>query len=146
MADLETVLKARPDRWLLKSEPGTYAFAELKRDERTVWDGVKNAQAAIYLRAMRKGDLALFYHSGDEKAVVGLAEIVGEAFADPSDASGRFVAVEVAWLKELPRPVSLTEIKAEPALADMLLVRQGRLSVSPVTATEWAKVTALAGA
>jgi predicted RNA-binding protein with PUA-like domain len=145
MAALEDILKARPTRWLLKSEPDTYAFAELVRDGRTVWDGVRNAQAAIYLRAMRAGDEALFYHSGEARAVVGLAEITREAFPDASDPAGRFVAVEISPLNLLPRPVTLAEIKADPALADMVLLRQSRLSVSPVTEAEWAAILARGG-
>lgn len=145
MASLEDVLKARPSLWLLKSEPDTYSFADLQRDRATVWDGVRNAQAAIYLRAMRVGDAALYYHSGGEKAVVGLARVTREAFLDPGDATGRFVAVEIAAGEALPRAVGLAELKSDPALADMILLRQSRLSVSPVTAREWAAVLERSG-
>ncbi len=135
----------RPERayWLLKSEPETYSFADLRRDGATVWDGVRNAQAAINLRAMRQGDRALFYHSGAEKAVVGVAEIAREAFPDATDPTGRFVAVEIRPLEPLARPVTLAEIKATAALAGMTLLRQSRLSVSPVTAEAWAEILAM---
>jgi predicted RNA-binding protein with PUA-like domain len=129
-----------PAYWLLKSEPETYSFADLVRDGRTVWDGVRNAQAAINLRAMRRGDRALFYHSGGERAAVGLAEIVREAFPDATDPTGRFVAVEIAPLQPLVRAVTLAEIKTTPPLAGMTLLRQSRLSVSPVTAAEWGRI------
>ncbi len=131
--------------WLLKSEPETYAFADLERDGRTVWDGVRNNQAAIFLRAMRKGDVALFYHSGDAKAVVGLAKIEREAFPDASDDSGRFVAVEVSFVRPLAAPVTLAAMKANPALSGMIMLRQSRLSVAPVSAEEWAAILAMAG-
>jgi predicted RNA-binding protein with PUA-like domain len=137
-------MKPAPSCWLLKSEPETYSFADLRRDGRTVWDGVRNAQAAINLRAMRAGDRAFFYHSGGERAVVGLAEITREAFPDASDPTGRFVAVEIEPRTPLARPVTLAEIKASPALAGMTLLRQSRLSVSPVTAAEWAQILAMA--
>ncbi len=138
-------MTATPARWLLKSEPETYAFADLVRDGRTVWDGVRNAQAANFLRAMRPGDQALFYHSGDERAVVGLATITREAFPDPGDMAGRFVAVEVSALRPLKAPVTLAAMKAEPALSGMIMLRQSRLSVAPVSAAEWAAILAMAG-
>lgn len=130
--------------WLLKSEPETYAFADLVRDGRTAWDGVRNAQAANFLKAMKVGDEALFYHSGDERAVVGLARVVREAFPDPSDESGRFVAIEVTPIRSLPRPVTLAAMKASPALSGMIMLRQSRLSVAPVSAGEWAAILAQA--
>src|SRR5688572_26755399 len=115
--------------WLLKSEPGTYGFADLERDRKTVWDGVRNNAAALHLKAMKDGDEALFYHSGEDKAVVGVAKIVREAFPDASDPAGRFVAVEVAYGRPLPKPVTLAEMKANPKLAGMEMIRQSRLSV-----------------
>ncbi|HEY2660850.1 MAG TPA: EVE domain-containing protein [Caulobacteraceae bacterium] len=138
-------MNATPSRWLLKSEPETYAFADLQRDGRTVWDGVRNAQAANFLRAMRQGDQALFYHSGAERAVVGLATVEREAYPDPGDASGRFVAVEISYLRPLSRPVSLAEMKAAPALSGMIMLRQSRLSVAPVSPAEWSAILAMAG-
>lgn len=131
--------------WLVKSEPATYAFADLERDGRTTWDGVRNYTAAQNLKAMREGDEVFFYHSQEGLAVVGVAKVVREAFPDASDASGRFVAVELAPVRPLPRPVTLAAMKAEPALSDMVVVRQGRLSVSPVTPEEWARVLKMAG-
>jgi len=131
--------------WLVKSEPDAYSFADLQRDGRTVWDGVRNNAAALHLRAMKVGDEVLFYHSGQGKAVVGVARVVREAFPDAGDPTGRFVAVELAAEGPLKRAVSLAELKAEPALAGMAMLRQGRLSVSPVTDTEWGAIERLAG-
>jgi predicted RNA-binding protein with PUA-like domain len=123
--------------WLVKSEPAKYAFSDLQRDGRTVWDGVRNNQAALYLRAMKVGDQALYYHSQEGLAVVGIAEVSREAFIDPTDPAGRFVAVELKPVRALAKPVSLSEMKADPALAGMAMFRQFRLSVSPVTPDEW---------
>lgn len=131
--------------WLVKSEPAKYAFADLQRDGRTVWDGVRNNAAALHLKAMKTGDTVLYYHSQEGLAVVGVAEVVREAFLDPSDPAGRFVAVEIAPLRPLARPVTLSELKAEPALAGMAMLRQSRLSVSPVSQAEWDVILHLAG-
>jgi predicted RNA-binding protein with PUA-like domain len=131
--------------WLMKSEPVKYAFADLVRDGRTVWDGVRNNQAALYLKAMKVGDQFFYYHSNDGLAVVGIARIAKEAFIDPTDAAGRYVAVEVAPFRELKTPVTLAQMKAEPRLKDMAMFRQFRLSVSPVTDAEWATILELAG-
>ncbi len=127
--------------WLLKSEPGTYSWADLVRDGGTDWDGVRNNAARLHLRSMRPGDEALFYHSGADRAVVGIAKIAGPA--EPDGADGAWVKVRVEPVRPLPRPVALAEIKAEPALARMELIRQSRLSVCPVRAEEWAKVLAM---
>ncbi|MGH7022051.1 MAG: EVE domain-containing protein [Caulobacteraceae bacterium] len=132
-----------PTRWLLKSEPEKYSFADLERDGSTVWDGVRNNQAALYLKAMKVGQSAFIYHSQSDKAVVGIARITLEAFLDPSDPAGRFVAVEIAPEKALPRPVPLAELKAE--LPGMVMFRQFRLSVTPVTDEEWRRILELAG-
>lgn len=132
--------------WLVKSEPGTYSFEDLRRDGSTVWDGVRNHAAALHLKAMKAGDEVLFYHSGEGKAVVGVATVSREAFPDASDPTGRFVAVELTAKRALPRPVTLAEMKANPALAGMVMLRQGRLSVSPVEAREWAAILAMAEA
>lgn len=129
--------------WLVKSEPNTYAYADLERDGRTVWDGVRNNAAALHLKAMAEGDEVLFYHSQEGLAVVGVARVVRTAFPDASDPAGRFVAVELAPVRPLKRPVSLAEMKAEPALAEMAMLRQGRLSVSPVTGAEWKAILEL---
>ena len=134
-----------PSHWLVKSEPTKYAFADLVRDGRTVWDGVRNNQAALYLRAMKLGDQAFFYHSQEGLAVVGIAQVVREAFIDPTDSAGRFVAVEFAPVRALARPVSLAQMKAEPALAGMAMFRQFRLSVCPVSDEEWGVILGMAG-
>ena len=131
--------------WLVKSEPNTYSFADLERDGRTVWDGVRNNAAALHLKAMREGDEVLFYHSQEGLAVVGVAEVVRTAFPDPGDPTGRFVAVELAPTRPLRRPVTLAEMKAEPGLAGMAMLRQSRLSVSPVSEAEWNLILTMAG-
>ena len=135
-----------PSYWLVKSEPAKYAFADLERDGRTVWDGVRNNAAALHLKAMRLGDQVLYYHSQEGLAVVGVAEVVREAFLDPSDPAGRFVAVELKPVRALPRAVTLQEMKANPALAGLEMIRQSRLSVSPVRPDEWAEIIRMAGA
>ena len=134
-----------PAYWLMKSEPVKYGFDDLIRDGHTAWDGVRNNQAALYLKAMKLGDRAFFYHSNLGLAVVGIAEISKEAFLDPSDAAGRFVAVEVKPVRALARPVTLAAMKAEPRLAGMAMFRQFRLSVTPITPGEWAIVHEMAG-
>ena len=126
--------------WLVKSEPGKYAFDDLVRDGRTMWDGVRNNQAALYLKGMKVGDQVLYYHSQEGLAVVGIAEVAREAYPDPTDAAGRFVAVDLKPVRALARPVTLAEMKADPALADMAMFRQFRLSVSPVKPEEWAAI------
>lgn len=128
--------------WLMKSEPGTYSWDDLVRDRRTEWDGVRNPTARQHLRAMKKGDEAFFYHSGDERQVVGIMRVRREARPDPRDAN--WVSVEVEATRPLG-PVTLKAIKAEPALAKMELVRLSRLSVSPVREEEWRKVLEMAG-
>jgi len=129
-------------RWLMKSEPHVYGWGDLVRDRATDWDGVRNNAARLHLRAMRPGDEAFFYHSGDERAVVGIMRIAGPGAPDGED--GAWVKVPVEPVRPLPRPVTLKEIKAEPALAGMELIRQSRLSVSPVRDEEWAAILALA--
>jgi predicted RNA-binding protein with PUA-like domain len=131
--------------WLVKSEPNTYSYADLERDGRTVWDGVRNNAAALHLKAMAVGDEVLFYHSQEGLAVVGVAKVVRTAFPDPSDPAGRFVAVELAPVRPLKAPVTLAQMKAEPQLGEMAMIRQGRLSVSPVTETQWKAILKLAG-
>ena len=119
--------------WLMKSEPDAYSWAQLVKDERTGWSGVRNFQANNNMKAMKIGDQAFFYHSNIGRAIVGIMKIVKEWYPDPSDKSGRFGMVDVAPVRALKKPVTLAEIKAEPALAQMTLLRQGRLSVSAVT-------------
>jgi predicted RNA-binding protein with PUA-like domain len=130
--------------WLVKSEPESYAFADLQRDGTTVWDGVRNNAAAAHLKAMAERDEVLVYHSGDEKAAVGLAKVKRTAFPDAGDPSGRFVAVELSAGRPLARPVTLAQMKAEPALAGLVVLRQPRLSVSPVSREEWTKLLQMA--
>jgi predicted RNA-binding protein with PUA-like domain len=128
--------------WLMKSEPESYSWADLIRDGGTEWDGVRNNAAKLHLRAMKKGDEAFFYHSMSDKAVVGIMRITREAQPDPKDAN--WVSVRVEPVRPLPRPVTLAEIKAEPRLAKMELIRQSRLSVAPVRGEEWQLVLELA--
>src|SRR5580692_6525646 len=131
--------------WLMKSEPSAYSWDQLVKDKRTNWSGVRNYQAANNLKAMKKGDRAFFYHSNEGLEIVGVAEIVKEAYPDPSDASGRFVMVDVAAVMPVKTPVTLAAIKAEPKLKEFGLVRQGRLSVVPVGEDEWTLITKMAG-
>jgi len=129
--------------WLVKQEPADYAWTDFARDRRTAWTGVRNYAARNNLRAMRRGDPVLFYHSGDDKAVVGLARVHRSAYPDPTAAEDAWVAVELAADRPLARPVPLAVIKADPALRDIALVRQSRLSVLPLTAAEFARLLAL---
>ena len=129
--------------WLMKSEPDVYPWSRLVKEKRAAWDGVRNHQAAANLKAMRVGDEALFYHSNVGKEVVGVMKIVRTAYPDPGDVAGTFVMVDVAPVQALKHPVGLAAIKADRILGGMAMVRQGRLSVSPVTETEWRRVMAL---
>ena len=131
-------------KWLMKSEPTSYGWDDLVRDGGTEWDGVRNYAARLHLRAMEPGDEAFFYHSGDERAVVGIMRITGPGKADGED--GSWVKVPVEPVRALARPVTLAEIKAEPALAKMELIRQSRLSVAPVRAEEWRAILAMSEA
>jgi len=123
--------------WLLKTEPGAYSYADLERERRAVWDGVKNPVALRNLRAMKRGERAIVYHTGDEKAAVGVAEIVREAYPDPKASDERLLVVELAARRRLDPPVTLAQIKASALFKDSPLVRQGRLSVVPLTAAQW---------
>jgi predicted RNA-binding protein with PUA-like domain len=129
--------------WLLKSEPGTYSWDDLRRDRRTVWDGVRNFQARKNLRAMAPGDLALFYHSGEARSVVGVAQIVSEPYPDPK--AEEWTVVDLAPEYALGQAVTLERIKGETALAEMVLVRQSRLSVQPVRRAEFDAIVKLGG-
>ena len=131
--------------WLMKSEPEEYGWHDLVRDGEGTWDGVRNAQASNNLKAMREGDLALFYHSRTGLEAVGIMRVSHTAFADPKDESGRWVAVKVKPVELLKRPVSLKAMKLRPALADMAMLRQSRLSVAALSADEWAEILAMAG-
>ena len=123
--------------WLLKSEPGTWSWDDQVRDGTAEWDGVRNYQAANNLKAMKIGDRAFFYHSVNEKQVVGIVEVVREYYPDPSDESGRFGMVDFKAVKPMARPVTLAEIKDEPRLEGIALVRQSRLSVMPIEDDHW---------
>jgi predicted RNA-binding protein with PUA-like domain len=133
--------------WLMKSEPGAWSWEQQKKEGKkgAEWDGVRNFQARNNMKAMRQGDLAFFYHSVGEKACVGIVKVVAEAHPDSTDPTGQWECVDVAAVADLPKPVSLAEIKDTPQLKDMVLVRNSRLSVQPVTAAEWKKVCALGG-
>ena len=128
--------------WLMKSEPGSYSWNQLLGDRSTEWDGVRNPAARLHLRAMKTGDEAFFYHSGDERQIVGIMRIAREAQPDPKDANWVSVAVEPV---RAFGPVTLKQIKAEPKLAKMELIRQSRLSVAPVRDDEWKTILKLAG-
>jgi predicted RNA-binding protein with PUA-like domain len=130
-------------RWLMKSEPGSYSWDDLVRDGGTEWDGVRNPAARLHLKAMSAGDEAFFYHSGDQRAVVGIMRIAREAAPDPKDPN--WVSVRVEPLEPVIPPVTLKQIKAQPKLAGMELIRQSRLSVSPVREEEWETLLARAG-
>jgi predicted RNA-binding protein with PUA-like domain len=128
--------------WLLKTEPSAYSYADLQRDGRTVWDGVTNPVALRNLKTMKAGERAFVYHTGAEKAAVGLAEVVRAAYPDPKRKDARLFVVELAAAGRLPRPVTLAQIKALPVFKDSPLVRQGRLSVVPLTAAQWKAIEA----
>ena len=131
--------------WLMKSEPFKYSWEQLQKDKKTFWDGVRNYAARNNLKAMKKGDLAFFYHSNEGVEIVGIAEIVKESYQDPTTTEAAWVAVDVKPFQTLKRPVSLAQIKADKRLANMALVRLGRLSVQPVTEKEWKIILELAG-
>jgi len=133
--------------WLLKTEPGTFSWDDqVKRGARgEPWTGVRNHQAKLNLTRMKKGERALFYHSGEGKEVVGIAEVIREHYPDPTDKSGRFVAVDVKAVAPLKKPVTLAAARAEPALKDMVLVNNTRLSVQPVSAAEWKRICKMGG-
>ncbi len=121
--------------WLMKSEPDTYSWSDLEKDKKTTWEGVRNFQARNNLREMKKGDLAFFYHSNIDKAIVGIAKITKQAFADPNDEA--WLAVEIAPVKKLKKHVTLSDVKQNSTLAEMVLVKNSRLSVQPVKKEEF---------
>jgi len=129
--------------WLVKQEPEGYSWDDLVRDHSTEWTGVRNFQARNNLRQMKVGDRVLFYHSGEQKAVVGIAQVVKAAYRDPTADDGEWVAVDIKPMKALREPVPLAAIRAHPKLSDILLVRQSRLSVMPVTKEEFETIVAL---
>ena len=127
--------------WLMKSEPSTFSYDDLVRDKKTGWDGVRNYQARNNLKAMKKGDLAFIYHSNEDKAIIGIAKITKESYPDPTD--NEWVAVEIAPVRKLKKPVTLAQVKSNKKLTDMALVRVSRLSVQPVKADEFDLIIAL---
>jgi predicted RNA-binding protein with PUA-like domain len=133
--------------WLVKSEPGTWSWDDhvKKGAKGDAWTGVRNHQAKAHLKAMRKGDKVFFYHSGEAKAVVGMSELAREAYRDPTDKADQFVAVDLRPGAPLKTPVTLAAIKATPALKEMVLVKNSRLSVQPVTEAEWKTVAKMGG-
>ena len=131
------------NRWLLKTEPSTYSYADLVRDQATTWDGVKNPTALNHLRAMKNGDQVLFYHTGDEKAIVGVARIISNPYADPKLGDPKRVVVDLAPVRALKSPVTLARVKADPRFVAFALVRIPRLSVMPVTPDQWEALLAL---
>lgn len=131
--------------WLVKSEPSVYSFDQLEKDKQTVWSGVRNYAARLHLRAMKKGDEVLFYHSNEGTEIVGLAKVSKEQYQDPTTEDEAWVAVDIKPFRKLKKPVPLAQIKADKRLANMALVRIGRLSVQPVTEEEWKIVMGMAG-
>ena len=130
--------------WLVKSEPESYSFAQLQMDGSTAWTGVRNFQARNNLRAMRKGDLALFYHSVSDKQVVGVARVAKEAYPDATATEGDWSCVDLEPVRPLVKPVSLETLKSDPVTKDLLLIRQSRLSVTQVTKEQFERIVALA--
>jgi len=133
-----------PNYWLLKTEPSTYSFADLEREKRAVWDGVANALALKHLRSMKRGDLAFIYHTGDERQIVGIAEVTSDPYPDPKEDDPKLAVVDLKPRERLPRPVTLAEIKATPSFQDFELVRMGRLSVMPVSNSRWQELRKMA--
>ena len=135
-----------PNYWLVKTEPSTYSYDDMARQETAVWDGVKNPVAIRNLREMHPGDQVLVYHTGDEKAVVGWATVVSAPYADPKNKGTNLFVIDLKAHRRLPTPVTLAQIKADKTFADLPIVKQGRLSVSPVTAPQWKRIIQLSGA
>jgi predicted RNA-binding protein with PUA-like domain len=133
--------------WLFKTEPETFSWQDQQKAgaKGEEWSGVRNALAQIHMRAMKRGDLGFFYHSVNEKRIVGVVQVTREIHPDSTDATGRWNCVDVSAVGEFPKPVTLAEIKAEPSLANMALVKNSRLSVQPVTPEEWASVCRMGG-
>ncbi len=132
------------NRWLLKTEPSCYSFAQLQKERKAVWDDVRNPTALRNLKQVEKGDLCFIYHTGDEKAVVGVARALGQAYPDPNKSDPRLVVIDLEPVKSLPRPVTLKEIKESPRFKGWDLVRLPRLSVMPVTTDHWSEVEKIA--
>jgi predicted RNA-binding protein with PUA-like domain len=131
--------------WLVKSEPNTYGWDQFQKDGKTVWDGVRNYAARLHLKAMKKDDEVLFYHSNEGLEIVGIAKVIKEYYQDPTTDDDAWVAVDLKPVKKLKKPISLPQIKKDKRLADMALIRLGRLSVQPVKDSEWKIIMELAG-
>ncbi|MGE3771214.1 MAG: EVE domain-containing protein [Bdellovibrionales bacterium] len=131
--------------WLMKSEPSVYSWDQFVRDKKTNWNGVRNYTARNNMQAMKRGDHVFFYHSNEGMEIVGLAEVIKEAYPDPTDTTGKFVMVDIKPVKKAKTPLTLAAIKADPLLKNMQLVKQSRLSVSAVTADEYKKICKLTG-
>ena len=134
-----------PNYWLLKTEPSAYSFADLEREKRAVWDGVSNALALKHLRSIRQGDLTFIYHTGDEKQIVGIAEVTSNPYPDPKEKDPKLVVVNLKPRERLPRSVTLAEVKAREEFQDFELVRIGRLSVMPISDSRWKGLLRMAG-
>ena len=134
------------NHWLVKSEPATYSWSQLAQDRQTAWTGIRNYQARIHLRAMKTGDRVLFYHSGETREIVGLAKVVRAAYPDPTAEEGDWSSVNLAAVESLTRPVTLIMIKTDRLLAEMMLLKNSRLSVQPVTEPQFNRVLQLARA
>ena len=130
--------------WLFKEEPTHYSYDDLTRDKKTSWTGVRNPLAQKHLRSVQKDDKIFFYHTGDQKSVVGVAKALGAAYPDPADKTGKLFAVDVGPVKKLPKPVTLASIKADKSFATFALVRMSRLSVMPVSDDEWTRIEKMA--
>ena len=135
----------RPRHWLVKSEPSAYSWADLVRDKKTAWTGVRNFQARNNLRAMKKDDLVLFYQSVTDPSVMGISKVVKEAYTDETASEGDWSCVDLTAVKALPAPVTLKEIKEDPSLAEISLIKQSRLSVMPVKPEEYARILEMGG-
>lgn len=133
-------------QWLFKEEPSNYSYDDLARDGKTSWTGVRNPLAQKNLRSVKKGDRIFFYHTGSEKAVVGIAKAAADAYPDPADKTGKLYAVDVEPVKKLKQPVTLAAVKADKAFASFALVRMSRLSVMPVTDDEWKRIESMSSA
>jgi len=131
--------------WLLKTEPEEFSWADQVKKKIEPWTGVRNAQARNFMRAMKKGEQAFFYHTGDERQIVGIVEVARTFYPDPKDETGRWGQVDVRAVRPVPKPVTLAQIKAEPKLADLLLVRHSRLSVMPINEAAWTLISKMAG-
>ena len=138
-------MATKGNSWLVKQEPEDYSWDDLVRDKKTAWTGVRNFQARNNLRKMKTGDTVLFYHSGKEKSVVGIAEVAKAAYPDPTADDDSWIAVDIKPVRRLPKPVSLTDIRANGKLRNLLLVRQSRLSVMPVSKEDFDEIVKMSG-